>query len=62
MKDVSQIAFPWEKLTGEPLVYASLGTLVNGHGAVSTRAILKAVEKLTGIQVVLSVGENVNHR
>jgi len=25
-----QVPFPWEKLTGAPLIYASLGTLVNG--------------------------------
>jgi zeaxanthin glucosyltransferase len=26
--------FPWERLTGEPLIYASMGTLQNGHEAV----------------------------
>ena len=25
-----KVPFPWEKLTGDPLVFASLGTLVNG--------------------------------
>jgi MGT family glycosyltransferase len=54
-----QVAFPWEKLTGEPLIYASLGSLVNGRPEIF-RSILGAVEKLKGIQAVLSVGRNVN--
>jgi len=33
------IPFPWEKLTGEPLIYASLGSLVNGQPRIY-RAIL----------------------
>ena len=53
------VPFPWEKLTGEPLVYASLGTLVNGLEYVY-RIILDAVRKIPGIQVVLSVGYNIN--
>lgn len=53
------IPFPWEKLTGEPLVYASLGTLVNGLEYVY-RIILDAVRAIPGIQVVLSAGYNVN--
>jgi len=51
------VSFPWEKLTGAPLIYASLGTLVNGLNHVYS-AILRAVEKLPGTQVVLSVGKN----
>jgi len=53
------IPFPWEKLTGSPLVYASMGTLVNGLERVYN-IILKAVGQLSDIQVVLSVGANVN--
>jgi zeaxanthin glucosyltransferase len=53
------IAFPWEKLTGNPLVYASMGTLVNGLERIY-KIIFKAVGQLSGIQVVLSVGANVN--
>jgi len=52
------IAFPWEKLNGSPLVYASMGTLVNGHEHVY-RTLLQAVNRLPRIQVVLSVGGNV---
>jgi MGT family glycosyltransferase len=51
------IAFPWEKLTGNPLVYASLGTLVNGLERVY-KIILKSVGRLSDIQMVLSVGNN----
>jgi zeaxanthin glucosyltransferase len=37
------VPFPWDQLTGEPLIYASLGTLVNGLDDVY-KHILKAVE------------------
>jgi MGT family glycosyltransferase len=53
------ISFPWEKLNGNPLVYASMGTLVNGLERVY-KIILQAVGPLSDIQVVLSVGANVN--
>jgi len=52
-----QVSFPWEKLTGAPLIYASLGTLVNGIEHVY-RAILEAVGRFPETQVVLSVGKN----
>src|SRR5262245_35497427 len=52
------IAFPWKKLSGKPLVYASMGTLVNGLEKVY-KTILRAVGTLPEIQVVLVVGENV---
>jgi MGT family glycosyltransferase len=50
------VAFPWERLTGTPLIYASMGTLQNGQ-ADTFRAILAATER-PGYQVVLSVGTN----
>jgi MGT family glycosyltransferase len=53
------VPFAWEKLTGKPLIYASLGTLVNGSDHVY-KAILEAVAKLPDVQVVLSIGKNVN--
>jgi zeaxanthin glucosyltransferase len=53
------VDFPWEKLNGKPLIYASLGTLVNGLEQVY-RTILKAVAPLSDVQVVLSVGRNVD--
>ena len=51
--------FPWDKLTREPLVFASMGTLVNGLEYVY-RTILDAVRHLSGVQVVLSVGRNID--
>jgi zeaxanthin glucosyltransferase len=54
-----EIPFPWEKLTNKPLVYASLGTIVNGLDHVY-RVILEAVGKFPEIQAVLSVGKNIN--
>ncbi|HEX6097717.1 MAG TPA: glycosyltransferase [Thermoanaerobaculia bacterium] len=47
-------AFPWEKLDGRPLVYASLGTMQNRLQPVF-RAILDACAELP-VQVVLSLG------
>ena len=48
-------AFPWERLTGESLIYASMGTLQNG----SEEVFRKIVEgKLPGCQIVLSIGRD----
>lgn len=52
------VAFPWERLTGEPLIYASMGTLVNGLADVF-RLILKAAAAVQGRQLVLSIGSNI---
>src|SRR5262249_50958381 len=52
------IPFSWEKLNGKPLVYVSMGTLVNGLEHVY-RTILDAVGQVSEIQVVLSIGQNV---
>jgi zeaxanthin glucosyltransferase len=47
--------FPWDRLTGEPLIYASMGTLQNGlEGVFST--IAQAVGERAGTQLVLSIG------
>jgi zeaxanthin glucosyltransferase len=53
-----RVAFPWERLTGEPLIYASMGTLVNGLTNVF-RIILKAAAAIPGRQLVLSIGSNI---
>jgi len=53
-----QAPFPWESLTDKPLIYASLGTLVNGLEEVY-KTILWAVGNIPEVQVVLSVGKNV---
>jgi MGT family glycosyltransferase len=52
------IPFAWEKLDGRPLVYASLGTLVNGLDRIY-KTILSAVGRMPEIQVVLSKGTNI---
>jgi zeaxanthin glucosyltransferase len=52
------VPFAWEKLTGAPLIYASLGTLVNGLEHIH-RTILDAARKLPEMQMVFSTGRNV---
>jgi zeaxanthin glucosyltransferase len=49
-----QIAFPWERLDGRPLVYASLGTLQNSREAVF-RCFAEACRELD-VQMVISHG------
>ncbi|MGA2886999.1 MAG: glycosyltransferase [Terracidiphilus sp.] len=51
--------FPWDRLTGEPLVYASMGTLQNGIEDVFT-AIAEAVNRKPDLQLVMSIGPNVD--
>jgi zeaxanthin glucosyltransferase len=53
------VSFPWEKLNGKALIYASLGTLVNGLNNVYG-TILEAVGEFPEMQVVLSVGSNLD--
>jgi zeaxanthin glucosyltransferase len=53
-RDSESVAFPWEKLDGRPLVYASLGTIQNMLGRVY-RAILDGCADLP-VQVVVSLG------
>lgn len=53
------LAFPREELNGKPLIYASLGTLVNGLDHVY-RAIVEAASALPEVQLVLSVGHSIN--
>jgi zeaxanthin glucosyltransferase len=53
------VPFPWQRLNGKPLVYASLGTLVNGLLQIH-RAILGAAERLPEVQFVFSIGRNIN--
>jgi MGT family glycosyltransferase len=52
------VTFPWERMTDKPLIYASLGTLVNGIEVIY-QTILQAVENLSDVQLVLSIGSNV---
>jgi zeaxanthin glucosyltransferase len=54
-----EVNFPWHRWTGEPLVYASMGTLQNGlenvFGAIAEAAMLHR-----DVQVVLSVGNHLD--
>jgi zeaxanthin glucosyltransferase len=50
----SRVDFPWERLDGRPLVYASLGTLQNGSEGIF-RTIAEACAGL-GAQLVISLG------
>jgi zeaxanthin glucosyltransferase len=52
------VPFAWEKLDARPLVYASLGTLVNGLDSIY-KTILSSVGRIPEIQVVLSKGNNI---
>jgi MGT family glycosyltransferase len=53
--------FPWDRLTDEPLVYASMGTLQNGLASVFS-AIAQAVEPRPGMQLVLSIGDSLDSK
>jgi zeaxanthin glucosyltransferase len=50
------VDFPWERLTGEPLIYASMGTMLDGLADVYS-TIVAAAAKHKGVQLVLSVGD-----
>jgi zeaxanthin glucosyltransferase len=53
------IDFPSERLTGEPLIYASMGTMLNDLADVF-RTITAATAKHKGFQLVLSVGDQLD--
>jgi zeaxanthin glucosyltransferase len=53
------VGFPWERLTGEPLIYASMGTLQNRVANVF-HTIAAATSTLKDVQLVLSLGEHVD--
>ena len=54
-----ELDFPWEQLTGEPIVYASMGTLANGRPEIF-RTIASAVGAQTKVQLVMAVGDQIN--
>ncbi len=60
-KGRDNVDFPWERLTGEPLIYASMGTLLNGRLDVF-RTFVAALAKHKDLQLVLSVGDHVDPR
>jgi MGT family glycosyltransferase len=53
------VDFPWERLTGQPLIYASMGTILNGRVEVF-RTIAAALARHKDLQLVLSVGDQVD--
>lgn len=53
-RESKRIAFPWEKLDGKPLIYASLGTLRNGDRD-KFELIVEACAKFD-VQLVLTLG------
>src|SRR5262249_26013863 len=52
---------PWHQLTGEPIVYASMGTLQNGLIDIF-RSVAQAAVGLKEIQFVLSVGGQLDRK
>jgi MGT family glycosyltransferase len=58
-KGRKKVDFPWERLTGEPLIYASMGTILNGQADVF-RTIIAAVAKNKNLQLVLSIGDQID--
>jgi zeaxanthin glucosyltransferase len=58
-KGREKVDFPWERLTGEPLIYASMGTILNGRVDVF-RTIVAALTKRRDLQLVLSVGDQID--
>ncbi|HET9378688.1 MAG TPA: nucleotide disphospho-sugar-binding domain-containing protein [Chthoniobacterales bacterium] len=58
-KGRDHVDFPWERLTGEPLIYASMGTILNGRVDVFC-TIVGALTKHKDLQLVLSVGDQID--
>jgi zeaxanthin glucosyltransferase len=54
------VEFPWDRLNGAQLVYASMGTLQNGVESVF-RHILEAASGLKDLQFVVAMGNNFDH-
>jgi zeaxanthin glucosyltransferase len=54
-----EVPFPWDQLTGEPIVYASMGTVQNGNADIF-RIIAASASKHKGLQLVLSIGNVLN--
>jgi len=58
-KGRESVDFPWDRITGEPLIYASMGTLFNGRADVF-RTIIAALAKHRDLQLVLSTGDQID--
>jgi UDP:flavonoid glycosyltransferase YjiC (YdhE family) len=58
-----KVDFPWERLTGEPLIYASMGTILNGEAHVFrtiVAALAKHKDKLTADHLSTLLNEVLN--
>jgi len=55
----ADVDFPWDQLTGEPIVYASMGTLANGRTEIF-RTIVSALANQKSVQLVLVIGDQIN--
>jgi len=53
------VDFPSDRITGEPLIYASMGTILNGRADVF-RTIIAALAKHKDLQLVLSIGDQID--
>jgi len=53
------VEFPWNRLTGEPLIYASMGTIMNGWADIFL-TIIAGVAKHRETQLVLSIGDQLD--
>jgi zeaxanthin glucosyltransferase len=53
-----RVEFPWERLTGEPIVYVSMGTLQNGVTE-TFRAIAASARRLKHLQFVFAIGNQI---
>ncbi|MBV8968176.1 MAG: glycosyl transferase, partial [Verrucomicrobia bacterium] len=53
------VDFPWDRITGEPLIYASMGTILNGRIDVF-RTIIASLAKHKEVQLVLSIGDQID--
>ena len=53
------VDFPSDRITGEPLIYASMGTILNGRADVF-RTIIAALAKHEDLQLVLSTGDQID--
>jgi zeaxanthin glucosyltransferase len=60
-KGRESLDFPWDRLTGEPLIYASMGTILNGRADVF-RTIIAALAMHKDLQLVLSIGDQLDPR
>src|SRR5215468_4216192 len=53
------VEFPWQRLTGKPIVYVSMGTLQNGVTE-TFRAIAASARRLKNLQFVLAIGNQIS--